>query len=192
MSKRQTMRQRLKLNRPSRRRLARPPRQRTPVGMDFTAANLPVALSLQHCSACGAAQYPPREVCGDCLCPTLVWREAETGGTLLAGVDLHHSLWEFFKRRIAQAPWPVASVRLDCGVTVFAHLALHTFSALPAKDAASLPADTRVAVFSHSDASRNAVLIAVSADTPIAERGQRRAIAQQLELTSPAEKPEGI
>lgn len=189
MSQSHTMRQRLKFNRPSRRRLARPPRQRTPVGMDFTAANLPVALSLQHCTACGAAQYPPREVCGDCLSPTLAWREADTAGSLLAGVDLHHSLWEYFKRRTAEAPWPVATIRMDCNVTVFAHLALHTF---PATDAASLPGGTRVAVFSHSDASRNAVLIAVSAGTPIADRAQRSSIAEQLGLTRPAEWPQGI
>lgn len=189
MSKRHSMRQRLKLNRPSLRRLARPPRARTPVGMDFNAANLPVALAMQHCRACHAVQYPPREVCGDCLSPDLAWRETATGGTLLAGVALHHSLWEFFRRRIAEAPWPVATVRLDCNVTVFAHLALQTFSA---GNSAGLPTGTAVAVFSHSDCSRNTVLIAVSADTPIAERAQRLAIAEQLGLTMPAEKPGGI
>lgn len=199
MSKRHSMRQRLKLNRPSLRHRARPPRARTPVGMDFNAANLPVALALQHCKACQAVQYPPREVCGECLSPALAWRETGTAGTLLAGVELHHSLWEFFKRRIADAPWPVATVRLDCNVTVFAHLALHTFpfDRITSADcitnkAAGLSAGTAVSVFSHSDSSRNAVLIAVSADTPIAERAQRQAIAEHLGLTTPAEKPGGI
>ena len=184
-----SMRSRLKFNRPSRRRFARPPRQRSPVGADFTTANLPVALALQHCLACGRAQYPPREVCGHCLHPRLVWRETATGGSLLAAVDLHHSLWEYFKRRIAAAPWPVATVQLDCGVTVFAHLALHT---LGADAAATLPGGTRLQVFSHTDCSRNAVLIAVGADTPVASRVERRAIADQLGLTAPAEWPEGI
>ncbi|MFV0278783.1 MAG: Zn-ribbon domain-containing OB-fold protein, partial [Parahaliea sp.] len=179
----------LKLNRPSRCRFARPPRQRTHVGADFTAANLPVALALQHCVDCGQAQYPPREVCAHCLCPSLKWREVGTGGALLAGVDLHHSLWEYFKRRITEAPWPVATVKLDCGVTVFTHLALHTF---PADRAASVAAGTRLQVFSHSDSSRNAVLFAVAGETPIATRAQRLAIAEQLGLTRAAEKPEGI
>jgi hypothetical protein len=189
MSQTEGMRQRLKLQRPSLRARARPPKLRTPVGGDFSAANLPVALALQHCADCGRQQYPPREVCEHCLSPSLRWRETGTGGTLLAAVALHHSLWEFFKRRIASAPWPVATVRLDCDVTVFAHLALHTFTP---GDTALLAGGTRAQVFSHSDCSRNAVLIAVGEGTAIATAGERRAIADGLGLTAPALKPGGL
>ncbi|WP_116366099.1 Zn-ribbon domain-containing OB-fold protein [Parahaliea mediterranea] len=189
MSKWQTMRKRLKLNRPSRRRYARPPRQRTPVGMDFTAANLAVPLALQCCTDCGAVQYPPREVCANCLCGSLKWRPASGNGRVLASVTLHHSLWEFFKRRIGAAPWPVATIRLDCEVTVFAHVAAQTFDNTARRDIA---AGTAVTVFSHSDCSRNAVLIAVAANTPIGTRAQRSAIAEQLGLTQPAEFTGGI
>ncbi len=189
MSSRDTMRKRLKLNRPSLRRFARPPRQRTPVGADFNAANLPVALSMQHCTSCGRVQYPPREVCADCLGNELRWRETPGGGELLAAVELHHSLWEYFKRRTAEAPWPVATVHLDCDVTVFAHLALTRFNTTTTED---LPAGTRMQVFSHSDSSRNAVLIAVPEATAMATRAQRRAIAESLGLTQAAEKPGGL
>lgn len=186
----QKMRQRLKLNRPSLRHTARPPRQRTHVGDDFTAANLPVALALQHCAECDIAQYPPREVCSSCLCGTLVWREAPSGGALLSAIGLHHSLWEYFKRRITpQTPWPIGSVRLDCNVTVFVHLAVKTFAA---GTASSISGGTRVQVFSHSDCSRNSVLIGVSVNTPIESAPQRQAIAAQLSLDEPALTPGGI
>lgn len=183
------MRSRLKFNRPSLRARARTPKLRTPPGADFTAANLPVPLALQHCLDCGSAQYPPREVCHHCLSPALRWREAGTAGTLLAAVDLHHSLWEYFKRRVAQAPWPVATVRLDCQVTAFAHLAAPTFGG---DSGASLAGGTRVQVFSHRDCSLNAVLIAVSEGTPIDTQEQRTAIAEAMGLTEPALKPGGI
>jgi uncharacterized OB-fold protein len=192
MSQTESMRRRARLNRPSLRARARPPKLRTPVGADFSAANLPVALALQHCADCGRCQYPPREVCEHCLSPTLYWREAQTGGSLLAAVALHHSLWEFFKRRIASAPWPVATIRLDCDVTVFAHLALQTFAPGADGGATTLPGGTRVQVFSHSDCSRNAVLIAVAEATPIATAAQRRALAEALGLTTPALKPGGL
>ncbi len=139
-------------------------------------------------SSISAVGKPVRPIFNS-LAPSLTWREVPTEGVLLAGVDLHHSLWEFFKRRIAEAPWPVVTARLDCEVTVFAHLALQTF---PETAATELPADTAVRVFSHSDSSRNAVLIAVSRDTPIDTPAQRLAIAEYLGLTRPAEKPEGI
>ncbi len=189
MSTSDSMRKRLKLNRPSLRRFARPPKQRTAVGAEFTAANLPVALAMQHCRACAVVQYPPREVCGECLEPDLVWRETPGSGTVLAAVDLHHSLWEFFKRRMTEKPWPIATVKLDCGVTVFAHLAVSTLDASCAQDIAS---GTPVQVFSHSDASRSAVLIAVSEQTAIHTRAHRTAIAESLGLTTAAEKPGGI
>ncbi|HEY7775284.1 MAG TPA: zinc ribbon domain-containing protein [Kineobactrum sp.] len=189
MSTSHTMQQRLKYNRPSLRRNARPPKQRTHLGTAFTAANLPVALALQHCCNCATVQYPPRELCRHCLEDTLLWRSTETGGALVSRLELHNSLWEYFRRRIATAPWPIASVRLDCGVIVFAHLAPATFGA---NTATAIPATTRVQVFSHTDSSLNAVLIAVDAQTAITTPAQRRAIAAGLGLLEPACKPGGV
>lgn len=182
------MQSRLKLNRPSVRHKTRPPKQRTPLGDTFTAANLATALSLQHCCDCGQVQYPPRELCHVCL-GDLVWRETPGNGVVSSRVDLHHSLWEFFKRHTAQQPWPIASIKLDCGPTVLAHVDLASFGAAVADDVA---AGTPVQVFSHSDCSQQAVLIMVKASEPVATSDQRQAIAARLGLLEPALKPGGI
>ncbi len=188
MSTSSKMQRRLKLNRPSVRARARPPKQRTPAGDIFTAANLPNALTLQHCEECGQVQYPPRELCKACL-GELVWRETQGSGVISSGVDLHHSLWEFFKRRMQQKPWPIASIALDCGPTVIAHLDLESFAATCADDIALA---TAVQVFSHSDCSQQAVLIAVASGEPTKTADQRAAIATRLGLLAPALKPGGI
>lgn len=160
------------------------PAFRTPLGLAFTAANEVPALALQHCSHCHTVQYPPRAVCRQCLEEGLVWQETSTRGRLLSRLDLHHSLESYFKQHIETSPWPVASVRLDCGVVVFAHLALATFSHAGDNNgvntAVAVPGDTLVNVFSHIDNSHNAVLIAVDAKTPIDTSAQRTAIAQAM------------
>ena len=35
-------------------------------------------IRLQRCADCGAAQYPPREVCGACLSDRLAWDSADS------------------------------------------------------------------------------------------------------------------
>jgi uncharacterized OB-fold protein len=143
---------RLKYNRPSLRRRARPPRRRTARGQDFSAANYAGALLLQHCVNCDTVQYPPAEICRHCLGNELLWRKTSTRGTILSAVSLHHSLWEYFKRRIANTPWPVATVKLDSGVVVFAHLDLASFKPeILTENLVGLTAQ----VFSHSDSSFN-------------------------------------
>jgi len=178
---REKMKRRLKLNRPSLRARARPPKQRTALGQQFTAANLPVSLSMQVCTACEHHQYPPAELCGNCLGDTLRYREIDTAGQLLSRSELHHSLWEFFKRRISTKPWPIGSVKLRCGPVIIGHLG-----------EGGLHAGDDVAVFSHSDASQAAVLIIVSRATPIATPAQRKDIITALCLDEPAEKKGGI
>ncbi|EED36395.1 short-chain dehydrogenase family protein [Luminiphilus syltensis NOR5-1B] len=175
------MRQRLRLNRPSLRARARPPKQRTPLGQNFSAANLPVALSMPVCDTCGHVQYPPTELCGECLADTLVFRETDTQGTLLAKTELHHSVWEFFKRRMSKAPWPMGSVKLDAGPVVLAHLADNT-----------LAPGQSVQVFSHTDASRSSVLIACDVSQPVGRREVRRALTEATGLTQIAVREKGI
>lgn len=189
MSNREKMRRQLRLNRPSLRREARPPRLRTVPGEAFSAANLPCSLALRQCTACGGVQYPPQEVCGHCLGGDLVWRPCPGDGTLLSAVDLQHSLWEFFRRRLDNGPWAVASVRLQAGITVFAHLHTGSFGV---NRAADVTLHSAVTVFSHTDCSERSVLIAVAADTPVHHRNERRALAADLGLLEPAIKTEGI
>lgn len=183
MATRFSMQRRLRMNRPSLRRNAKPPKLRSLQGTAFTAANLAGELSMQQCQQCETVNYPPREVCQQCLSDQLVWREVSGAGRLINRAQLHHSQWEFFKRRMRSAPWAIASVKLDVGPVVFAHLALSTFSK-PAIDAVA--PDAAVRVFSHTDAGRQSVLIAVSADAEIASATARKAITEQLGLLDPA------
>ena len=104
-------------------------------------------------------------------------------------VAIHNSLWEYFKRRITDAPWPIATVRLDCNATVFAHLALHSFGPRAMQD---ITAATPVEVFSHTDASKSSVLIAVAAGTTISRSEQRREIVAAMGLLQASMKAGGI
>ena len=77
------------------------------------------ALELQKCAACGAVQWPPRDVCGACLSDALGWSPVSSAGTLIAATTLHASMEEFFRARL---PWRVGTVRLDAGPVAYAHL----------------------------------------------------------------------
>lgn len=181
MNLKEKMQRRLKLNRPSLRGRARPPKQRTQLGQQFSAANLSAVLALPCCQACGHVQYPPTELCGACLSPDRVYGDIEPTGTVLQTTDLHVSQWEYFKRRIKEAPWRVASVKLTAGPVVICHLADD-----------SLSPGAPCQVFSHSDASLSAVLIAVSPTIDIHQAAQRSDIVRQLGLDRPALKTGGI
>jgi uncharacterized OB-fold protein len=82
---------------------------------------LPAAgkLQLQSCGACGKVNYPPRELCGSCLADALDWRTVDDTGTVQTLTELHYSLEPQYAENL---PWPVASVKLDCGPVAFAHL----------------------------------------------------------------------
>ncbi|MFT6288161.1 MAG: putative OB-fold protein [Alcanivorax sp.] len=177
-----------KLNRPSLRKHARPPKKRSAVGQTFTAANLATALNLQHCTSCGQVQYPPRELCSACL-GDLIWRPTSGNGAITSRLDLHHSLWEFFKRKLSVKPWPIASVTLDCGPTLIAHLDVGSFAASQALD---VTPGTPVEIFSHTDCSLQCVLIATAAGQELDSAKNRYERAEQLGLLSPALKPGGI
>ncbi|HEY5299589.1 MAG TPA: zinc ribbon domain-containing protein [Acetobacteraceae bacterium] len=70
-------------------------------------------IRLQRCRSCGAAQYPPREICGVCLSDALAWETAEfLPGRVLALTILHHSNEPRFRARL---PLRIGLVRLDAG-----------------------------------------------------------------------------
>ena len=76
-------------------------------------------LSLQKCAACGAVQWPPRDVCGECWTDALQWEEVPPAGVVVASTMLHASMEEFFRDRL---PWRIAIVRLEAGPVAYAHL----------------------------------------------------------------------
>jgi uncharacterized OB-fold protein len=76
-------------------------------------------LCLQCCNKCGQVNYPVRELCGNCLGDSLVWQNAEGGGTVQSLTALHYPLEDNFSGHL---PWRIASIKLDAGPVAFAHL----------------------------------------------------------------------
>ena len=75
---------------------------------------------MQVCKNCSAVQYPPRELCKDCLHDELQWEEISAEGTLISYTVLHASTNAFFREHL---PHQTALVKLDCGPVLIAHLA---------------------------------------------------------------------
>ncbi len=78
-------------------------------------------IRLQRCAACGAAQYPPREVCGTCLSDRLAWESADSlPARVLARTRLHHSTEPRFQPHL---PLTLGLVRFDAGPIAVCFLA---------------------------------------------------------------------
>ena len=183
------MKSRLKYNRPSLRARARPPKNRTPLGEAFSAANMGKSLQLQCCVDCHRFQYPSQEVCQVCLNDSLVWRATAGEGHIISQTALYNSLWEFFKRRIKKKPWPIATVSLDEGPIVFAHLDVEEFDKDKILDVSE---STQVKVFSHYDCSMRSILIATNKDIFTDTKEARRKIVIRMGLSEPAFRDGGI
>lgn len=96
-----------------------PPNARSAAASGLTTAAQQGHFALQVCSACHTVQYPPRDVCCQCLQDDLPWQIVPTGATVVACTTLHHSNEPYFQ---AQLPWRIATVKLDCGPVAIAHL----------------------------------------------------------------------
>lgn len=96
-----------------------PPGARSRSALGLTAAAALGKFQLQVCAACGTVQYPPREVCGDCLHHDLPWRAVSPLGRLIARTTLQHSNDLYFRERL---PWQVGTIVMDAGPSVVAHL----------------------------------------------------------------------
>jgi NAD(P)-dependent dehydrogenase (short-subunit alcohol dehydrogenase family)/uncharacterized OB-fold protein len=96
-----------------------PPSARSRAALGLTAAAALGQFKLQVCGACGTVQYPPREVCRQCLSGALHWREQPGAGELIAETTVHHSNDLYFRERL---PWRLGLVRLDVGPTAVVHL----------------------------------------------------------------------
>ena len=96
-----------------------PPLGRSRAALGLTVAAADGRFALQHCAECGAVQYPPRDACANCLSGTLVWRDTETGGKLIAETRIHASPDPYFRERL---PWRMGTVKLDAGPVALVHL----------------------------------------------------------------------
>ena len=94
-----------------------PPGARTPLWREVTAGAEAGELRLQHCEDCGQVQYPPREICGNCLSGRLQWRATRPRGEVLSATALEASLEPFFR---ADLPVRLALIRLEAGPVVYA------------------------------------------------------------------------
>ncbi len=139
-----------------------PPGMRSRFALGLTAAAARGRLELQHCSDCGAVQYPAREACHRCLSDRLAWRPVADAGELIADTRIHVSQELFFRERV---PWRMGLVRLDCGANVIAHV--H-------RDCPAAP--TRVRVLNALDRAGQAVLTALpeEGDATMADDPQLR------------------
>ena len=139
-----------------------PPAARSRVGLGFTAAAARGRFALQVCGDCGAVQYPPREVCRDCLSPRLIWRVQDGRGELMTETLLRHAQELFFRERV---PWRVGVIRLDAGVNVIAYV-----------HAGVAAAPQRVRVEAALDRAGQAVLVAVpeKGRTPLSDDTKMR------------------
>src|ERR1700722_14342052 len=124
-----------------------PPASRSRVALGLTAAAGRCRFELQVCLDCGAVQYPPREICRNCLSHRLVWRPQDGRGELLTETTLRNAQELFFRERL---PWRVGFFRLDADVNVVAYL-----------HASAGTAPCRVRVEAALDRAGQAVLVAL-------------------------------
>lgn len=96
-----------------------PPAARSRKALGLTAAAAVGEFRLQVCQACQAVQYPPREVCHQCLSEKLNWEAVDPRGKLIAETVLHHSNDLYFRERL---PWRIGTVQMNAGPSVVAHL----------------------------------------------------------------------
>ncbi|HHU94490.1 MAG TPA: short-chain dehydrogenase [Alcaligenaceae bacterium] len=96
-----------------------PPSTRSAAAAGLTTAAENNTFALQVCSACQTVQYPPRDVCSNCLHDDLPWQAVPQQATVMASSTLRHSNEPYFQE---QLPWRIATVKLDCGPVAIAHL----------------------------------------------------------------------
>ena len=97
-----------------------PPSGRTPIWRDITKAAETGEFRLQVCQHCQSVQYPPRELCKDCLYDELEWEKLSPEGEIISFTSLHASTNAFFREYL---PRHLALVKLDCGPVLFTHAA---------------------------------------------------------------------
>ena len=96
-----------------------PPQMRSRAALGLTSAAARGAFSLQHCEACGAVQYPPRDACCSCLSVELAWLDTPRDGVVIAETRIHASPDPYYRERL---PWRSGLVQLAAGPTVLCHL----------------------------------------------------------------------
>jgi NAD(P)-dependent dehydrogenase (short-subunit alcohol dehydrogenase family)/uncharacterized OB-fold protein len=97
-----------------------PPGNRSREAQGLAAMATAGRFALQVCNKCNKVQYPPRQICSECLNDILEWQDISTGGKLLAETTLQHSNDVYFRDRV---PWRLGIIVADAGPSIIAHLA---------------------------------------------------------------------
>jgi uncharacterized OB-fold protein len=79
-----------------------------------------MTIRLQRCGACGARQYPERDLCRVCLADALRVEDHEGRGRLVAEATLRHTLDPAVA---SELPLRIGTVALDEGVRLIVFLA---------------------------------------------------------------------
>jgi len=83
----------------------------TPISSPFWEAARRHELSLQHCAACNAYIYYPRERCPNCFSDRLEWERVSGRGKVYSYTVVRHAS----SRSFADQPYVLAIVELDEG-----------------------------------------------------------------------------
>ena len=126
-----------------------PPQGRTATWLPMNEAAKTGRFQLQVCGQCQATQYPPREICRECLSEELNWQERSAQGVVLAFSTVHISVEAYFREH---GPWHIASVQLDGGPVLVTYL-----------DQDCLESGAQVQVLNRLDVSGNAIFISIAA-----------------------------
>lgn len=85
----------------------------TTENLEFWEGTAKKVLRIKHCEACNRPHWYPRTLCPFCLSDRTVWKDAVGTGTVYSFSVL---------RRGANAPYAIAYVQLDEGVTLLSNI----------------------------------------------------------------------
>ena len=89
------------------------------MGARLSAALAAGRFELPCCKNCGAVQYPPSEICRQCLSDTIEMSACDPHGTVIASTCIYRSYAADFA---TIGPSTVASIKMNAGPVVFAHV----------------------------------------------------------------------
>lgn len=76
-------------------------------------------LKLSKCTKCGWMQYPPRQLCSNCLSDDLTEQDTKPVGKVIAATLLHYSFEESLQSTL---PNYIGLIKLDVGPILFSNL----------------------------------------------------------------------
>ena len=94
-------------------------RPRSSAGVRFSVVLASGNLQFPYCRNCDTVQYPPTEICRQCLSDVIEIIPCDVSGSVIASTRIYRSYALDFAKG---GPWSVASVKMDVGPIVFAHV----------------------------------------------------------------------